>query len=185
MLNFAAPEEDSEQETVDEQLTSEELEEKQISDYVNSHQAPQTVSIGPPRNFFIMERKDGYILTWDPPEIGLDQLRIYIIRWWLEEDTKLYGSAETIETFYLIRHLREDSTYRVQVATLSITDDQSGSDVLEIKVPAHRKMRAITIGTTVVIIFIIAIVFVFYYLKRRFCRPHTEISSEKMDCGDD
>lgn len=181
--------EDQQQETGDEQLTPEELEEKHLSDYVNSHaplsSAPQTGSIGPPRNFFVMEKKDGFVLTWDPPENGLDMLRIYIIRWWLEEDTKLYGSAETIETYYLIRHLREDSTYRVQVSTLSISDEQSGSEVIEIKVPAHRKMRAITIGTTVVIIFIIAVVFVFYYLKKRFCRPHTEISSEKMECGDD
>ncbi|KAL5281061.1 hypothetical protein ACFFRR_004838 [Megaselia abdita] len=170
------------------QLTPEELE-KQLSDYVNSHQplasAPQIGSVGPPRNFFVMEKKDGFVLTWDPPENGLDQLRIYIIRWWLEEDTKLYGSAETIETYYLIRHLREDSTYRVQVSTLSISEEQSGSEVIEIKVPAHRKMRAITIGTAVVIIFIIAVVFVFYYLKKRFCGPHTEISSEKMECGDD
>jgi hypothetical protein len=41
-----------------------------------------------------------YNVTWEPPEYGHDQLGLYIIRWFLEPEHKLHGSAETRNNFY-------------------------------------------------------------------------------------
>jgi len=57
--------------------------------------------IGPPRNVSVEIINDGYIITWEPPEYGQDQLRLYIVRWWQEPGHFLHGSTETRETNYL------------------------------------------------------------------------------------
>lgn len=61
----------------------------------------QFSQIGSPRNFYVRKEQDNFVARWEPPELGLDQLRFYILRWWIEPQHKLHGSAETSETHYI------------------------------------------------------------------------------------
>lgn len=59
--------------------------------------------IGPPRNLTVTrtEAGDEFVVSWYPPEYGLDTLRVYIVRWHREPGHFLHGTAETLETYYI------------------------------------------------------------------------------------
>lgn len=57
--------------------------------------------IGHPTNLSVHVTGDGYLLIWDPPEYGLEELRIYVVRWYLGPREHFSGSAETKNTTYL------------------------------------------------------------------------------------
>lgn len=58
--------------------------------------------IGPPRNVTVEQTDAGdeFVVTWYPPEYGLETLRVYVVRWFREPGHLLIGSAETRETYY-------------------------------------------------------------------------------------
>lgn len=58
--------------------------------------------IGPPRNVTVQQTDvgDEFVVTWYPPEYGLETLRVYVVRWFREPGHLLMGSAETRETYY-------------------------------------------------------------------------------------
>lgn len=121
--------------------------------------------IGPPRNLTLYQNSDGFAATWDPPEYGLDSLRVYIVRWWLEPDHLLHGSAETRDNFYVIKNLKEGELYMFQVYSLSTNKYEAGSNDVTIRIPSYRLIRAIATGCTVVLIFLITAVIVYLYVK--------------------
>lgn len=57
--------------------------------------------IGQPTNVCVHSTEDGYLLTWDPPEYGLDELRVYVIQWFEGPREHLYATTETKNTSYL------------------------------------------------------------------------------------
>lgn len=57
--------------------------------------------IGYPTNVCVYATDDGYLITWDPPEYGLDELRLYVVRWFEGPQEHLCGTAETKNTSYL------------------------------------------------------------------------------------
>lgn len=59
--------------------------------------------IGPPQNVTVTQTDAGdeFVVSWDPPEFGLETLRVYVVRWYLEPGHYLQGSAETRETYYV------------------------------------------------------------------------------------
>lgn len=71
-----------------------------------SHSKPP---IGYPRNVCVYPTSEGYLLTWDPPEFGGEELRIYVIRWYEGPREHLQGTAETKNTSYLGNKLRINS----------------------------------------------------------------------------
>lgn len=141
---------------------------------------PPSSKIGPPRNLTALENSHGYLLHWDPPIHGLDALRLYVIRWWREPEHYLIGSAETIDTYYQLRHLKEDATYKVQISSQSLNGDQEASNELELVVPSHRKMRAVVIGSAVGVIFLVTAFCAFLYVKRS-CFQHLKSNNEKIN----
>lgn len=60
-----------------------------------------SLMIGPPRNLTIYNTDEGYLITWEPPDRRLDELRIYIVRWYQGPNEYIQGSAETKNTSYL------------------------------------------------------------------------------------
>lgn len=62
----------------------------------------QFIQIGPPRNLTVMPTSTGdeFVVSWLPPEHGLDSLRVYIVRWYREPGHYLHGSSETRENYY-------------------------------------------------------------------------------------
>lgn len=58
--------------------------------------------IGAPRNVTVQPKPngDGYVVSWDQPDYGLDTLRVYVVRWYREPGHFFHGSAETRELYY-------------------------------------------------------------------------------------
>lgn len=58
--------------------------------------------IGPPRNVTVEQTDAGdeFVVSWYPPEYGLETLRVYVVRWFREPSHLLIGSAETRDTYY-------------------------------------------------------------------------------------
>jgi hypothetical protein len=61
----------------------------------------QFQQIGPPRNVSVSLTTDGYLVTWQPPEFGNDELRVYKVRWTQASREYFYGSAETQDTTFI------------------------------------------------------------------------------------
>lgn len=58
--------------------------------------------IGPPRNVSVEQTDSGdeFVVTWYPPEYGIETLRVYVLKWWREPGHFLMGTAETRDTYY-------------------------------------------------------------------------------------
>lgn len=61
----------------------------------------QFQQIGPPRNVSVTLTSDGYLVTWQPPEYGIDEVRKYRVRWTQPTREYIYGSAETQDNSFL------------------------------------------------------------------------------------
>lgn len=63
-----------------------------------------------PQNVKVQPTVEGYLVTWDPPSTGANQVRLYTVKWFRGPIDQLYGRAETSDTFYLgnFLHLRFD-----------------------------------------------------------------------------
>ena len=59
------------------------------------------MQIGAPTNLSVNSKGDGFLVTWDSPDFGAEQLESYIVRWYLEPEHKLHGQGETRNNFYL------------------------------------------------------------------------------------
>lgn len=58
--------------------------------------------VGPPRNVTVEQTDAGdeFIVSWLPPEYGLETLRVYVLKWYREPGHFLTGTAETRENYY-------------------------------------------------------------------------------------
>nr|CAD7454888.1 unnamed protein product [Timema tahoe] len=63
--------------------------------------------IGPPRNVSVSPSRDGYLVTWEPPDLGMEDLLNYHVRWSQEGKEHLHGQAEVTTNRYLGRIPRE------------------------------------------------------------------------------
>lgn len=78
-----------------------------------------------------------------------------------------------------MRYLAEDEIYNFQVFSLSVTDYLAGSNEYEIIVPPYRRVRTIAIGTTLLLILVLAGASIFIYAKKRCFQPYKD-SDEKI-----
>lgn len=58
--------------------------------------------VGPPRNVTVEQTDvgDEFVVSWLPPEYGLETLRVYVVKWYREPGHFLTGTAETRENYY-------------------------------------------------------------------------------------
>ncbi|EAT33261.1 AAEL014457-PA, partial [Aedes aegypti] len=122
--------------------------------------------IGSPINLTIEKRHSNYEARWKPPELGLDQLRYYILRWWVEPQHKLHGSRTTPETSYILEDLDEDELYTFQVFAMSTTNYTSGSNEVEIYIHPYQKVKVMTIGGVLLLLVSLAVISMLLYVKR-------------------
>lgn len=57
--------------------------------------------VGYPRNVTVNPSSDGLMVTWENPEYGMENLKMYIVRWSQGHDDYIFGSAETINNSML------------------------------------------------------------------------------------
>lgn len=73
-------------------------------DYEEPEDLPRDIlpfsQIGPPRNVSVDFCSEGFLVQWQPPDYGIDQLGLYVVRWFLEPEHKMHGKAETRNTNY-------------------------------------------------------------------------------------
>ncbi|KAI8118003.1 Protein borderless [Lucilia cuprina] len=151
----------------------------------NNNPLPSTGSLSAPWNLSAINNQQGWLLHWEHPQQGLDMLRLYTVRWWKEPEHHLVGTVETFDNFYQLRHLKEDSTFKVRVLAISADGDQVPSGELIIEVPSQRKMRALLIGSSIGVAFLLCALVAFLYVKRS-CLLHLftgDIGSAGKDVG--
>lgn len=153
----------------------------------NSNPLQSTGSLSAPWNLSAINNQQGWLLHWEHPQQGLDILRNYMVRWWKEPEHHLVGTVETFDNFYQLRHLKEDSTFKIRVIAISAIGEQVASGELVIEVASQRKMRALLIGTSIGVAFLLCALVAFLYVKRS-CIRHLftgEIGSAGVgDCND-
>ena len=71
--------------------------------------------LGPPRDLKVHVTSDGFLVVWEPPEFGLQNLRVYIVRWLQGPWEHLAGTSETKNTSYLGNYSHYKSVYFVVV----------------------------------------------------------------------
>lgn len=141
----------------------------------SEYRSPQeTEIVGPPRNVRVQATVEGYLVTWEPPDLGKNLVRLYTVKWYRGPSEHLYGRAETIDTYYLVKTLEEESFYTFEVAALSLTDDVATSERVSLEVPAYRRNRAISMGIVAGIGFLAAALAAVWWARKRFCQPSNE-----------
>lgn len=136
-----------------------------------NYASPSGGTLSAPWNLSAINNQQGWLLHWEHPLHGLDMLRLYTVRWWKEPEHHLVGTVETFDNFYQLRHLKEDSTFTIQVLAISADGGQVPGSELSIEVPSHRKMRALLIGSSIGIAFLVCALIAFLYVKRS-CLRH-------------
>ncbi|XP_014210122.1 protein borderless isoform X1 [Copidosoma floridanum] len=126
--------------------------------------------LGPPRNIRVQPTVEGYLVTWDPPTSGKDQVKFYTVRWFRGPSEHLYGRAETTDTYYLVKSLEEENYYTFEVIATSTNDDIMVSDRFTLEVPAYRRNRAISMGIVAGLGFLAAALGAIWWAKKRFCQ---------------
>lgn len=130
--------------------------------------------VGFPRNVTLHRTVDGFLLTWEPPEYGLELLKFYKIKWTQGPDDVLYGMAETKNTSYFVPALEDGYDYDFQVFAVSTDGQESPTEKITLNLPGYVKMK--TVSTAVVAGFaFIAVAFVgIYFAKKKWHRHEKE-----------
>ncbi|ALC38084.1 CG16857, partial [Drosophila busckii] len=152
-------------------------------------------NLGAPWNLSIHNNQQGWLLVWEHPTQGLETLRLYTVRWWKEPEHFMVGSAETFDNFYQLRHLKEDTMFKIQVLAVGAQNQNVASPELILDVPSKRKLRALIVGSAVGVIFLLCALCAFLYVKRSCLRnlfnrgndgaSADEDTAESGDCDSD
>ncbi|XP_050573957.1 protein borderless isoform X2 [Bombus affinis] len=140
----------------------------------SEYRSPPDDRMGPPVNVRVQATVQGYLVTWEPPAYGKEQVRLYAVRWFRGPSEQLYGRAETTDTYYLVKTLEEESYYTFEVAAMSMSDDVATSERVSLEVPAYRRNRAISMGIVAGIGFLAAALAAIWWAKKRFCQSSNE-----------
>ncbi|XP_015437603.1 PREDICTED: protein turtle isoform X2 [Dufourea novaeangliae] len=140
----------------------------------SEYRSPPDERMGPPVNVRVQATVEGYLVTWEPPAYGKEQVRLYGVRWFRGPSERLYGRAETTDTYYLVKTLEEESYYTFEVAAVSISDDIATSERISLEVPAYRRNRAISMGIVAGIGFLAAALAAIWWARKRFCQSPNE-----------
>ncbi|XP_017878813.1 protein borderless isoform X1 [Ceratina calcarata] len=140
----------------------------------SEYRSPPDDRMGPPSNVRVQATAQGYLVTWEPPAYGKEQVRLYTVRWFRGPSERLYGRAETTDTYYLVKNLEEESYYTFEVAAMSVSDDVATSERISLEVPAYRRNRAISMGIVAGIGFLAAALGAIWWARKRFCQSPNE-----------
>lgn len=126
--------------------------------------------IGPPRNVTVRVTPDGFLVAWDPPAFGAEDLKHYLVRWARGAPDSGYlptGSDVTTDLSYVIRYLEEDRLYSIFVLALNANDVEAASHPVSLYVPPYRSQRALPVGMAVGLALVAAAVAAAWYLRER------------------
>ncbi|KAJ8922838.1 hypothetical protein NQ315_007873 [Exocentrus adspersus] len=128
--------------------------------------------VGYPRNVTVQPVDRGLLVSWQPPEYGLEYLKWYVVRWSQGPDEYIFGSADTTNTSYLITNLSEGNEYDIQVLALSLDDQQAITDKVRAVFPGYKSIRAVSTGIIAGLAFLGTAFVAVYYFKKKWCRAY-------------
>ncbi|XP_043252738.1 protein borderless isoform X2 [Colletes gigas] len=140
----------------------------------SEYRSPPDERMGPPLNVRVQATVEGYLVTWEPPAYGKEQVRLYTVGWFRGPSERLYGKEETTDTYYLVKTLEEESYYTFEVAAVSVADDVATSERVSLEVPAYRRNRAISMGIVAGIGFLAAALAAIWWARKRFCQSSNQ-----------
>ncbi|XP_076655189.1 borderless isoform X2 [Halictus rubicundus] len=140
----------------------------------SEYRSPLDDRMGPPTKVRVQATVEGYLVTWEPPVFGPQKVRHYTVKWFRGPSERLYGKAETTDTYYLVKALEDESYYSFEVASVSVTDDVVTSERISLEVPAYRRNRAISMGIVAGIGFLAAALAAIWWARKRFCHSPNE-----------
>lgn len=140
----------------------------------SEYRSPPDDRMGPPTNVRVQATVEGYLVTWEPPAYGEDKVRLYVVRWFRGPSERLYGRADTIDTYYLVKALEGESYYTFEVSAKSMSDDVATSERISLEVPGYRRNRAISMGIVAGIGFLAAALAAIWWARKRFCQSTNE-----------
>ncbi|KYB28100.1 Protein turtle-like Protein [Tribolium castaneum] len=130
--------------------------------------------VGYPRNISVYQTENGFMVTWEAPEYGKENLKFYIVRWFQGPEDYLFGSAETRNTSYLLTSLSEGVEYNIQVVAVSFDDQQSVSERITLLVPGYKKIRAVSTGIITGFAFLVVAFVGVYYARKKWCSSYSK-----------
>ncbi|KAK7793696.1 hypothetical protein R5R35_014160 [Gryllus longicercus] len=127
---------------------------------------------GPPRNVSVAPAPAdaGWLVTWEPPEVGRDAIKRYTVHWSEGPDDTPHGRADTQETWVLVPHLPEDASYVFQVVATAHDNSAWASEKVALHVAGSRRMRALALGVAAGAAFLALAAAAGWYARRAFQR---------------
>ncbi|KAK3928663.1 Protein borderless [Frankliniella fusca] len=126
--------------------------------------------IGPPRNVTVRVTGEGFLVAWDPPAFGVEDLKHYVVRWARGAPDSGYlpsGTDVTNDLSYIIRYLEEDRLYSIFVLSVNSNDVEVTSHPVSLYVPPYRSQRALSVGMAVGLALVAAAVAAAWYLREK------------------
>ncbi|XP_034256126.1 protein borderless isoform X2 [Thrips palmi] len=140
--------------------------------------------IGPPRNVSVRVSSEGYLVHWDPPAFGAEDLKHYVVRWARGAPDSGYlpsGSDATEDLSYTIRYLEEDRLYTIFVLSINANDVEATSHPVSLYVPPYRSQRALSVGMAVGLGLVAVAVAAAWYLREKQIRRLREQDEDADD----
>lgn len=100
-----------------------------------------------------------------------------MLRWYLEPEHQILGSVPTVYQYHVLKGLEEGAVYSIRVSALSMDEYEAEGLEIELVVPAHKRMKAVAIGTMTAVIFLVVVLAVFIYSRRRWFIHMTDSDS--------
>ncbi|XP_047119273.1 protein borderless [Schistocerca piceifrons] len=137
--------------------------------------------IGPPHNVTVQLTDDGYMVSWEPPLFGSEDLKSYTVRWTEGPRQQLYGRADTTDTFFVVPHLEEGATYQFEVSARSHNEYLATSPRVEVRVPSQQQqLRAVALGVAASALLVAAAAAAAWYLRRLHLRRSAVLSNSRL-----
>ncbi|CAG9859891.1 unnamed protein product [Phyllotreta striolata] len=130
--------------------------------------------VGFPRNVSVRTTDSGLLVTWQRPEYGLEYLKKYVVRWSKITDEYIFGSADTINTSFLITNLLDGEDYAIDVVAVSLDDQQSVSSKVRGSFPGYKSIKAVATGIIAGLAFLAVAFVAVYFIKKKWHRPYPQ-----------
>lgn len=128
--------------------------------------------ISSPRNLRVHLDVEGYLVSWEPPELGAKSLRVYTVSWYEDGRKSEVIKADTTENSFIVKDLKEERTYHFRVTALSDNEYEATSEEYTIHIPDYHRARVINIGVVVGLLVMFATAAAIWYVRNVYRRTN-------------
>lgn len=123
--------------------------------------------VGFPRNVTVIPSHKGFLISWLPPDYGLENLRYYVVQINQGDDDEMpFESYETRNISYYI-NLPDGNKYSIQVISVSFDEQQAISEKVSVSIPEYKKIQAVSTGIIAGAALLVVLFSLIYYVKSK------------------